>query len=335
MFIWVSFRSFLNIRFQTELSSELIMKITNHNNESILYKTYERLSLGESVRLLSSDWQSFKIPKSLFSFLSRYFEEDNDLVVTPVDSNNLGIIVNIIRAEYSSVSFRSLNNQTLEDAEVLGIERTTIESIITAKYRSDLARSTQKQNDRIKLEPEVIDTRDTDYDENETKTENPRIISEFIDVNIDDDDDETTLENVLEETDIEGDADKEISECEDGETKTSEVFDKKGNRILEWRLKAERGRRGPRGREILSIECRHCRQVFPGDQIKAFRSHLYRHDIRLKDCGCNLEFSTFNEKERHIKLEHWNHLACNLCPLTSRYGLSIINIFNFTLLKYF
>ena len=72
------------------------MKITNHDDETISYKTYEQFSYCETIRLVSSDSKIFKVPKIQLSFLSKYCEDDYDVVLTPLESRNLAQIVEII-----------------------------------------------------------------------------------------------------------------------------------------------------------------------------------------------------------------------------------------------
>ena len=111
------------------------MMIANHEGETISYKTYEKLSFCETIRLVSSDSKIFKLPKILLSFLSRYCEEDYDydIVFTPLGSKNLAQIVEMVDGISLTESFHNLSQEIQEDAEILGIESGTLESIVRVK----------------------------------------------------------------------------------------------------------------------------------------------------------------------------------------------------------
>ena len=104
------------------------MKITNHDYEAISYKTYEKLSFGETIRLVSSDSKIFKVPKILLSFLCRYCGDDYDAILTPVGSKNLAQIVEIVDGINLTGESHDFTEEIQKDAEILGIE-----SIVRAK----------------------------------------------------------------------------------------------------------------------------------------------------------------------------------------------------------
>ena len=90
------------------------MKIANHEDETVSYKTYEKFSFSESIRLVSSDSKIFKFPKILLSFLSRYCEDDHDVVFTPLGSKNLAQIVEILDGINLSGSLDNFNKEIKE-----------------------------------------------------------------------------------------------------------------------------------------------------------------------------------------------------------------------------
>ena len=309
--------------------------IRNSDSESISYRTYEKLCLSnpQTLRLVSSDWKIFQVPQVLFSFLSRYCEDDHDVVLTPVHSEHLAALVNVIQPRDVSGEREEISQDVLTGAELLGIETSTLESVLTARRsvmdsRGDLREQVEErkiigENVRRSLitmeeyvhpddiHPNETDVNDKDLEEGEIKIED--------DLNVKDELSKKKDTEVLSMRDgTEPDIAYEVVENEDDdedENSTGE-FDSKGNRILQWKRKEKSSdcERKPR-REILARECKYCGEKFSDGKSHTFSNHLYRHQIREQSCECGLQFRSFKERERHVRTVHWGHVLCHKCKL--------------------
>ena len=161
--------------------------IVSHRKESISVKTFESLSQPglPRVRLISSDSKTFQAPGLAFSFLSRYCDEEHDLVLAPLHSENLYNILSIIELRNVSVTFEDISEDVIRDAELLGIDKASLESLVAAKtnfkrsecpplYVGEEKRETEKTNLKkpfITFVPksEIVEQSDEDTDDDDSE----------------------------------------------------------------------------------------------------------------------------------------------------------------------
>ena len=300
--------------------------IRNSDSESISYWTYEKFSLchPQTLRLVSSDRKIFQVPQVLFSFLSRYCEKDHDVMLAPIHSDQLAALVNIIDPRDVSGEREEVSQDVLTGAELVGIERSTLESVLTARRTVKVSREQVRE---MKEETEIIEgnllyslalgeqtykinTDDENLEEGEAKPE---------DVN---DSDKGPFEDKkqIRMLDVIGE-DPDDDEKGEKDEKTNGDFDKKGNRILRWKHYQNQTYRS---RRVVSKVCKYCGKVFTGEiQLRLFRTHFYRHQIRENICDCDVEFKSYIEKERHVRTVHRGHVACTQCSVTCRSAQSL------------
>ena len=76
--------------------------IKNHKEEILNFDTLRFLkNEGGFVSIVSSDGKICQVSKSMMRFLSYYFEDDHDFVITPMRSKSLNLIVDLINLDKS------------------------------------------------------------------------------------------------------------------------------------------------------------------------------------------------------------------------------------------
>ena len=55
-------------------------------------------------------------------------------------------------------------------------------------------------------------------------------------------------------------------------------------------------------------------RLMPFKKQNNYNKHMKRHEIMSHDCGCSIEFTSFNQKHHHMRVVHQGYLNCDLCP---------------------
>ena len=94
--------------------------------------------------------------------------------------------------------------------------------------------------------------------------------------------------------------------------------DEENNIKVVKKQKRLRDHKFPRGKEH-HVTCELCGKYFkllPNRNNNKYLRHLATHKMKLKDCGCGIDFSSLNRKKRHIQLKHLGYLPCTKCKHT-------------------
>ena len=68
--------------------------------------------------------------------------------------------------------------------------------------------------------------------------------------------------------------------------------------------------------KVKEMTCEICGKhykVLPFRKRNRYNMHMRRHQVLSHDCGCGIDFASFNEKRRHMRVVHQGYLDCGQC----------------------
>ena len=108
--------------------------IKNQKHEVLNTETLRSLiKEGGSVSVVSSDGKLFQVSKFMMRFLSFYFEDDHDLVITPVSSTSLNIFIDLINLNKSLCLENESSNYfqfLIYEGHELGLDIETMKNLL-------------------------------------------------------------------------------------------------------------------------------------------------------------------------------------------------------------
>ena len=274
-------------------------KVSNRNGEMVLFSRLVEWSHNnrEEVVLVADDGTSVKVNRVVFEYLSYLADGERfDVVFTPLASNILKTIGRILNLENENIgkSFALVQ----ETVECIGISVNSIENIITCISKDNFHGLNDKENDNLK----------SGFD-----------IGEFefkMDMGDASDSSEDEL-NEIHEIKIEED---ELEDCNRVKVEYEED-------VVSKQKKSGRKRFFP---DIL--ECDTCGKGFKGKEKvgrKMYHIHTKKCQMKSFDCGCPETFSTFKDKQRHVRIEHMGYVGCTLCHMSFKDEKSLNNHMTF------
>ena len=289
------------------------MFIHNSNNEilsiSRLIGIQEADLLSRNTVDLICNRSRFKISRFILNFFSSMAVDDEvDVIIIDNSYENLENLVKI------------LNLQQLSQSEIISCESEARGFCIDLK--TFISESDVQEDSKINEEASEVKTIQNELSKSNTNEE------KTIEVSVSIDHDPTIEDTVVNTVEVEHEAFTMKTECETNNKDTNVIpeentkelnsksmffkyqLEKCGNPMLEMEPCPKRKYL----KRIMKITCPICGKVFERkDNVENYKKHYRRHEMDMKDCGCNITFQGKKEKVFHILTVHEGGHGCATC----------------------